>query len=528
VTIADGDTLRVTIVLDESAQRLGAIRVVALRGDLTPEQRVDRERIAASVPHDAGDVLRELPGTDAMRRGALGLDPVVRGLRDTQLGVYVDAARTFPGGPAGMDTPLSHVDPAHVQSMEVITGPYALTWGAGNLSAIRVTANALPGADAAPFGARLTSGYDANLRATELAGTVQRAVGTDGRLRYTTGGTWREGNDYRAGDGTTIPGSFRSAEMRARVGVRTGTNGVLSVLGAKQEQRGIDYPGRPLDAVYFDSYHVQAEWALRRPASDGARTVAGLALRDVDLMAYEYDVGHLMGNDRKPTALPNPDRMPPFPLVINTWSGVHVHGGRAPARLVAPSGWELQVGAFGRRLDDYITIEATDLPRRQAGSPPPVFRFVNGRADYYGGEVVAATPVTDALTLSGSVAYLHGQDVTLDEPALGVTPLRADLRARYAPVRGRWFVETSAHLAGEQGRVATTRGEKATAGWTTVDLQGGIQLPSAGSRELSLRVGARNLFDRAYVQHLTALDAFTAGRIAEPGRVLFARVTMAM
>jgi iron complex outermembrane receptor protein len=692
VSVPEGDTLRVAIVLDESAQRLGAIRVVALRGDLTPEQRVDRERIAASVPHDAGDVLRELPGTDAMRRGALGLDPVVRGLRDTQLGVYVDAARTFPGGPAGMDTPLSHVDPAHVQSMEVITGPYALTWGAGNLSAIRVTTNALPGADAPALGARLTSGYDANLRATEIAGTVQGALGTEGRLRYTTGGTWREGHDYRAGDGTTIPGSFRSAEMRSKVGVRTGAHGLFSVLGAKQEQRGIDYPGRPLDAVYFDTYHVQAEWALRRPA-EAARTIAGLALRDVDLMAYVYDVGHLMDNDRKPTALPNPNRTPPFPLVINTWSGVHVRGGRAAARLVAPSGWELQVGgdlydadhdahrqtdnratgapvrtdliwggarildagvftrvdrsmgrarvaatvrvdvvradadsasaffteqygsdlssreanwsgattvrvpltdrwavtaglgsvvrtaeanerfsdraaakraqtnaeflgdptlrperstqgdlwlegrydrlslqvnAFVRRMDDYITIQATDLPRRQAGSPPPVFRFINGRADYHGGEVVAASPVTDALTLSGSVAYLHGQDVTLGEPALGVTPLRADLRARYAPVRGRWFVEAATHVAGEQKRVATTRGEKATPSWTTVDLQGGIQLPSAGARELSLRVGARNLLDRNYVQHLTALDAFTAGRIAEPGRVLFARVTMAM
>jgi iron complex outermembrane receptor protein len=691
VLISAGDTVRLTIALVESAQTLGEIRIVSLRGDLTPEQRVDREQIAASVPHDASEVLRQLPGTDAMRRGALGLDPVVRGLRDTQLGVYVDAARTLPGGPAGMDTPLSHVDPAHVQSMEVITGPYALTWGAGNLSAIRVVTNALPSANAAPVAARLTSGYDGNLGASEFAGVLEGALGRDGRVRYITSGAWREGSDYTAGDGTTVASGFRSGEGRAKVGVRTGTNGLFSVMGAYQGQRDIDYPGRPLDADYFDTYHLQAEWSLRRaPATAGA---SAFRVRDVDVMAYVYDVDHLMDNDDKPTALPNPNRMPPFATKINTWSGVQVRGARASARLDAPAGWALEVGgdvydadhdarrevdrrdnglpvrrdliwggarimdaglftraersfgkarvattarvdfveadtdtasafftqqyganvsssevnwsgaatvrvpisqrwavtgglgsvvrtaeanerfsdraaakraqtnaefmgdptlkperstqadlwleaqyprlavqlnAFVRRLDDYITIAPTDLPRAQPGSPPTVFRFVNGRADYHGGELVVTSPVTSAVTLGGSLAYLHGDDITLDEPALGVTPLRADLRARLEPVASRWFLEAATHMAGEQTRVATTRGERATAGWTTVDVQAGYRLRAATRGEMLLRVGARNVFDRSVVQHLTALDAFTTGRIQEPGRVLFARVTVGL
>lgn len=692
INISAADTLRVSITLFINAQSLGAIRVVALRGDLTPDQRIDRERIAASVPHDAADVLREMPGTDAMRRGALGLDPVIRGLRDTQLGVYIDAARTFPGGPAGMDTPMSHVDPAHVQSMEVISGPYALTWGAGNLSAIRVTTNALPEAGAAPLAARLISGYDGNLNASELAGTLQGSV-ANGRLRYTTGGALREGDDYTAGDGTRIASGFQSREGRAKVGVTTGEHSMLSVLGAVQAQRDIDYPGRPLDAVFFDSQQWQAEWSLRRPSTGPRPGSRAFALRDVDVMAYVYDVDHLMDNNDKPTALANPNRTPPFPLLINTFSGVTVRGGRVSARLVAPSGWDvlvggdvydadhdayrqtdrrdtgtpirtdliwggarimdagafaridrmigsarlaatvrldmvnadtdsasaffveqygndlssqewnwsgattlripvgnrwsvtagvgsvvrtaeanerfsdraaakraqtnaefigdpglrperstqgdlwlegrynklqLQVNAFARQLDDYITIQSTDLPRRQAGSPPPVFRFVNGRATYVGGEVIAVSPVTSALTLSASLALLRGDDETLNEPALGVTPMRSTVRARYAAPTSRWFVESAAHIAGSQTRVATTRGERATSGWTTVDLQGGVRLPSTGARELSLRVGARNLLDRAYVQHLTALNAFSTGRILEPGRVLFARVTMGM
>lgn len=692
IAITAGDTTRISMILDASAQALGAIRVVALRGDLTPEQQVDRTRIAAVVPHDAAEVLRELPGTDAMRRGGTALDPVVRGLRDTQLGVYVDAARTFPGGPAGMDTPLSHVDPAHVQGMEVISGPYALTWGAGNLSAIRVTTDALPPSGAAPVGARVTSGYDGNLNATEVAGAVFGALGTSGRVRYTAGGAWREGQDYTDGAGRLVQGDFHSREGRAKVGVQTGQNGLFSVLGSKQEQRDIDYPGRPLDAAYFDAYQLQAEWMLRAPRTE-AKSLGSLLLRDVDVMAYVYNVDHLMDNDNKPTALPNPNRMPPFAVKVNTWSDVHVLGGRTSVRLDAPRGWEVQVGgdvyhadhnarrqtdrrdngalvrrdliwggawimdagafvrgernvgkarvattvrldavradadsasaffvaqngadlssselnwsgattvriplsarwaltaglgsvvrtaeanerfsdraaakraqtnaeflgnpqlkperstqadlwfegriarlqvqlnAFARQLDDYITIEATDLPRNQAGSPPPVFRFINGQARYFGGEFLTSAALLPSLVVTGSVAYLRGQDVTLAEPALGVTPLRGDVRARFAPGRASWFVEAAAHLASEQTRVAVTRGEKATSGWSTVDLQSGYTWTMPGARTVGLRIGARNLLDRAYVQHLTALDAFTAGRIAEPGRVLFARMTVGM
>jgi iron complex outermembrane receptor protein len=182
----------------------------------------------------------------------------------------------------------------------------------------------------------------------------------------------------------------------------------------------------------------------------------------------------------------------------------------------------VQVNAFARQMDDYITIEATALPRAQPGSPPPVFRFINGEARYYGGEAQLTFVATPELTLGASTSYLHGDDITLDEPALGVTPLRSSVIGRFAPLGGRWYAEGQVTVAGEQTRVATTRGERETPGWTTVDLQAGYR----PLRRVELRAGVRNLFDRAYVHHLSALNAFGGGRIYEPGRVLFIRMSV--
>ncbi|MEX1185801.1 MAG: hypothetical protein WEA80_04370 [Gemmatimonadaceae bacterium] len=87
-------------------------------------------------------------------------------------------------------------------------------------------------------------------------------------MRYVTGGAWRAGDDYTAGDGSTVAARFRSAEGRTRVGVQTSTNGTLSLLGSFQAQRDVDFPGRPLDARFFDTYQVQAEYTSRGLRSD--------------------------------------------------------------------------------------------------------------------------------------------------------------------------------------------------------------------------------------------------------------------
>jgi len=109
---------------------------------------------------------------------------------------------------------------------------------------------------------------------------------------------------------------------------------------------------------------------------------------------------------------------------------------------------------------------------------------------------------------------------------LGVTPLRASALARWAPAASAWFTEAQVTVADAQTRVATTRGERSTPGWSTVDVQAGYQFQAPLLQGVSLRVGARNVLDRAYVHHLSANNAFGGGRLYEPGRVWFVRMSV--
>ena len=669
MTVGDeGQTARTDIRLEARPLALDGISVSVLRPDLLPESSLAGKQVEEANPKDAGELLRALNGVEAVRRGPLGLDPVVRGLRETQVGTYLDGARMFPAGPARMDSPLTHLDPSAIRSIEVVKGPYALTWGAGNLSAIRVETQPLPRAESRVRGS-LAAGYDTNLGASETTG---KAFGKNGPVSYFLHGAFREGNNYESGDGTLVQADFESWEGRGKFGFDLGEGSTLVVSGGYQEQGPIDYQGSLLNAEFFESTNLSAVYTLE----------AHGRVRGLNLQVYRNNVDHGMTNVGKPTRLPMDGRLPPFALDITVDSHMSVSGGRAAVDLHVNDAWSAQVGGdayftnrdadrtiarldngmvmfqdmmwpdadisdvgafarlayssrglrlagtargdfvsasaptasdfflanvgtdleaaennlsgavtasydltgnwtlalglgsvvrtadaserysdripaskaqmaaefmgnpnldpersvqgdawldgrfdrfavhvglFGRKIYDYITIQETGLPKRLPLSPNTVFQYINGKATFRGFDASATAALSELVTLDASVSYLHGNDDQLNEPALGVAPLRTSFGVRYEEAAGRFYAEGVVNLVAEQDVVSSMRGEVATGGHQTGDLRAGFGLTNG----ITVRTGVLNLWDTEYSDHLNAKNPFNGIPIAEPGRVLF-------
>lgn len=675
VELRPGETTEIRVELEPRPYEAPRVVVRALRPDLAPEVQADEQLVRESNPKDVGELMRKLPGVDAVRRGPLGLDPVIRGLRETEVGVYLDGTRLFPAGPARMDSALSHFDPGAMKNVEVVKGPYALTWGAGNLSAVRATTQQLPPSSAGALHGNLWVGGDSNTGTVETVGNFR---GRRGGTSYWGMGAYRQGDDYDDGDGEVVPADFLSREFRGKLGFEAGAAAYFTLGFGYQQQRDIDYPGRLLDAELFDALHVMGDWRYDGEPDERVRSVT--------VTAYANDVDHRMNNDEKPTARPAPGRMPPFPLEVIIDTGVNVVGGRAAVEQTAGDDWLLEAGGdvyranrdairtisrrdlgvqlfrdivwpdaditdaglffkaerpfegvnvsgtvrfdrvkaragtvsdffaantegpldrsennlsaalsvaapvnqhwvisggvgsavrtadaserysdrfpaskaqtaaefmgdpgidperstqldlwidgryskvsvstsvFFRRIGDYITLEPTDLPRRLPLSPPTVFRYVNGEADFYGVEGSLAVFPVDMVGIRARAEYLRGEDGRLDEPALGVAPASLDLSARYEDPADRFDVEAVAHRVGDQERVATSRGETPTDGYTTFDITGGVR-PFQG---IELRGGVINAADEFHVNHLNSKNPFTGRAIPEPGRVFFGKLS---
>tara|TARA_B100000929_G_C15405137_1_gene385984 strand:- start:439 stop:888 length:450 start_codon:yes stop_codon:yes gene_type:complete len=142
---------------------------------------------------------------------------------------------------------------------------------------------------------------------------------------------------------------------------------------------------------------------------------------------------------------------------------------------------------------------------------------VNGDASFYGLDASLTAALSELFTLDLRSSYLHGQDNLLNEPVIGVAPMRGSLGLRFEEALGRFYLEGVINGVSEQTRVSTSRGELPTDGYWTGDIRAGFGLANG----VTLRGGILNVWDQQYHNHLNAKNPFTGVPVPEPGRVIF-------
>ena len=333
--------------------------VTASLPDFVPSQEIPGREIDDAATHDLALFLREQPGINSFRRGPINLEPTIRGLQETQIAMFVDGTRTFAAGPARMDSDLSHVSPHIVQSVQAIKGPYALTWGAGALSAMQIR-TFRPPFYGQQFELHGRFGYQYGANGVSHDGFGNFWGGTD-RLRLHLFYNRRQGHDYRAGDDQTVPGDYQSNDVHWSLGFQPTPELLVEYVAGYQEQRDIDYPGRLLDASYF--FTRSHSWEVAWSPLDGS-------ISELSAQFYLNLKDHLMNNDEKPTARPAPGRVPPFPLRVDLPTESNTLGGHLSG-LWKTGLWDLRLG-----LDFYNSYQNASRTISRRDQPRVLFRDI--------------------------------------------------------------------------------------------------------------------------------------------------------
>lgn len=431
---------------DDPVNRFTQELLVTAADPVLPTEAVHSGReIEQRGGRDLGYFLRREAGVASFRRGPIGLDPQVRGLQETQVAVLVDGTRTFAAGPARMDSDLAHVSPRAVERLRVVKGPYALTWGAGSLAAIQAETFRPPFGDAGlELGGRAGLAYGDNASAGDV---YVGGWGTSDALRFQLLAQTRSGDDWEDGDGNVVPGDYRSGDARWSLGARLGERGLIEYIGGYQEQSDVDYPGRLLDANYFytRSHSIEVQWS---PAA------ARLDTAFVRVYANRKD--HRMNNDEKPTAQPNPDRIPPFGIDVDlptesntTGFKLALEGGAGELSWKAGvDGYALRQTAtrtISRRDRDIVIFEDVVWPDAETDDLGAYLQVVKNRP----GASLAATVRADRVEASaGEVSEFFRANTTGD--------LDQSETNWNAAVSGRFRLDESWTLSAGAGRAVRT------------------------------------------------------------------------
>jgi len=323
------------------SQQLYPVTVIAVRPGQQPADRVDLG-YQDYMQHDAAAVLSQSPGFSSIQKaGNYGFDPVLRGFKYDQLNVVLNGAQSATAAcPNRMDPPTSQMAPNMMDRIEVLKGPHALRYGTGFGATINFVPAKLRFTEEADIYGRLSSGFESN--GEVLRGESQ--LGFSGK-RYDLGlfAAWSQGNDYTAGDGSTVQADFRRGSFGANLGLKLADNQQLRISGLYNIARDADFPALPMDLREDDTWMFNARHDIR--FEEGA-------LQSWNTTVFGSFVDHLMDNLLKP--------LDPRMLNASTAATTYNYGGRTEGlwqlkkgRLY--TGADLRVeGASGIRVREFL------------------------------------------------------------------------------------------------------------------------------------------------------------------------------
>lgn len=247
---------------------LTEIRRRRLRAPSTNLVRGTESRARATS--DAGSLLRKSSasfGIGTQRRTPIVVDPRIRGSR---VGRLAASGSHWVPARIDLDTMLSKIDSRVIDDIIVIKGPYSAIYGP-DFAFMDVQLQRSPRYRQFPImegSSSLT--YQSNGEQWYGRQTIQGGASDWG---FRAGYGHRAGSDYEAGDGTSIPSSYKSREIDIALGYDFTPDSSIEFNYLKLDQTDVEFPGQAFDLDYLGTEGYEATWLLEDQSSFDRLTV---------------------------------------------------------------------------------------------------------------------------------------------------------------------------------------------------------------------------------------------------------------
>jgi iron complex outermembrane receptor protein len=286
-----GNLNGLAIALKPRTEQLQEVQImgVSLKHHAFRTEEIDIQTLKSTNLQDIGYMLRQVPNVNGIRKGAMGIDPVVRGFKYSQLDVQVNGGTRIEGGcPNRMDPATAHVDLSELKDMKILKGPFALKYGVNFGGVIDMTT----------YQPIFYKKYETHVNAllggqTNHTGFKTR-VGIQGAndwLTYSVSGNWKNYGDYQAGNGDWIPSSLKQQAYSGNLGFKIAEDHVVYASADITLGEDIDFPTLPMDERTDDTKIFSINYLATNPTE---------SINFIRFKAYLSDVNHEMDNKNRP------------------------------------------------------------------------------------------------------------------------------------------------------------------------------------------------------------------------------------
>ncbi len=293
VTLAAGEDKLMEIYLDPAPNMLKLIIIKDkfVRDIPYIQHTLLKEDIEMMAVRDIGDQLRMLPNVGGIKKGAVNIDPVVRGFKYSQIMTLMDGAINIEGGcPNRMDPTSSHIALDDMAEMQVLKGPFALRYGSvfGGLVNL-VPVKPMPN-DIFDVKVKAIKAYESNWNGNR---EYMNVSGGNQKVYFLVSGYNQKYSDYKDGNGILYKTNYHKFGYKAALGFRPLRNHELMLCWSNSMSKGVMFPALPMDDRKDDSRVIFLDYKIGK---------INKVINSVDLKLYSTLVDHTMDNKQKPSS----------------------------------------------------------------------------------------------------------------------------------------------------------------------------------------------------------------------------------
>ena len=273
----------ITLITNVSAEELTDIQISSPVMDKATISNEAIEEVDTRNAVDGGDLLKNINGVNAIRRGGHGLEAVIRGQSDQRLNTFLDGAMVYGACSSKMDPASTYANVNNYDSVTVIKGTQSVLFGAGGPGGIvsfkRVT-NPVTKPEY-----RIGQNFDSNAGAYTTSGNMVFPLSSSSYLRL-NGSATNAGN-YETGAGIKPLTEYSTTDYTVILGTLLSDGSKLEVNYSNNRQDKVGYPGLMMDIAY--SYTDMYTLKYHRVTPLGIFNTMNVEL-------FNTDIDHLMDN----------------------------------------------------------------------------------------------------------------------------------------------------------------------------------------------------------------------------------------
>lgn len=296
INLKAGETKILNFYMDIDVQYLNEVVIEGenIMGDVLSklpyiETIIVKKQIDENAVRDVGEFMRGSKNIGGVRKGAVGIDPVVRGFKYSQLNIQMDNGLKIEGGcPNRMDPATAHVEIEDLESIEIHKGPYALKYGPSFGGVINMKTVSHDISDTAHIHVNASTGFESNWGGYKGQLSVH---GGNKFMFFNLSGGRKDYGNYKDGNGNEVKSEFNRYNYKAKLGFRPAKN--QTIVLSYDESHGFDirFPTLPMDERQDDTRLMSLDYT--------ARNLSGF-LNSITAKIYNSDVNHKMDNKNRP------------------------------------------------------------------------------------------------------------------------------------------------------------------------------------------------------------------------------------